>query len=209
MFRTTWLVFAGCSSPGTGEPDELNVANVIVAPPGVAERIDSVPVYGGTLEPVPALHGFAAADPEGNRLIKVVGHDATVIDLGDNARPFRVYVEETDVWVTLRGTGELVRVDLTTDTITWRAHVCTEPRGVARSQTDLLVVACADGPLVEVDDDGHIVRSILLDSDLRDVVPVAEVLSVSRFASASPAFPMRTRIASSLNSLTIASAIAW
>src|SRR5688572_14926829 len=176
------LVLSGCSPSEVGVV--VPVFEQVVAPPGVAEPITSVPVYGGTLEPVPALAGLVAADPPGDRLLRIVGNDSVAIDLGPNARPFRVHVEQTDVWVTLRGTGELVRVDLQAAKVTWRTHVCDEPRGVTRSPAGPLVVACADGPLVEVSDEGDIQRAVLLAPDLRDVVPSGGVLYVSRFASA-------------------------
>lgn len=149
-----------------------------------AERIESVPVYGGTMETAPGIGGVVAADPEGNRLLRLMGKEVIEIDLGDNARPFRVHVEGTRAWVTLRGTGELALIALDTGHIEWTTRVCLEPRGVARSPHGPLVVACAGGELVEVDDDGQLVRLAVLDVDLRDVVAADDVLLVSRFAAA-------------------------
>lgn len=149
-----------------------------------AERMASVPVFGGTLESAPAVGGLVAADPEGDRLLRAVGNEVAGLDLGDNARPFRVYVEDTQAWVTLRGTGELASVSLLTMELQWATRVCLDPRGVARSPTGPLVVACAGGELVEVGDDGAVQRFAVLDSDLRDVVVMDDRLFVSRFATA-------------------------
>ncbi len=153
--------------------------------PSIVEPIVSVPVYGGTVEAVDGV-GWVAADPPGDRLLVV--RDATIssLDLGSNARPFRILVEDGVARVTLRGTGELVSVDVAAEppAILWRSEVCAEPRGVARSPAGPLVVACAEGQLVEVADDGHVIRSVQLIEDLRDVVPVGDLLYVSRFASA-------------------------
>jgi hypothetical protein len=145
----------------------------------------SVPVFGGTLDSAPAIGALVAADPEGNRLLRLVGDQITaVVDLGDNARPFRIHVEGARSWVTLRGTGELASIDLDSAELEWRTRVCLEPRGVARSSNDRLLVACAGGELVELDDDGNVLRLAVIDSDLRDIVTTTDGLLVSRFATA-------------------------
>jgi len=172
------LALAGCSPI-----DRVDAAGTIEPFLPDAERIVSVPVYGGTMESAPDVGGFVAADPEGNRLLRIVGAAVAEVDLGDNARPFRVHVEGTRAWVTLRGTGEIASVALDTMTIEWRTRVCLEPRGVTRSPGGPLVVACAGGELVEVDDDGGLVRLAVLDADLRDVVALNGDLFVSRFAT--------------------------
>jgi hypothetical protein len=149
-----------------------------------AERIASVPVYGGTMESATAIGGVVAADPEGDRLLRLVGDTLTEIDLRDNARPFRLHVEDTRAWVTLRGTGEIAAIDLDTPRVEWTTRVCLEPRGVTRSPAGPIVVVCAGGEIVEVDDDGAVLRLDVLDSDLRDVVAAGDDLLVSRFVSA-------------------------
>jgi hypothetical protein len=144
----------------------------------------SVPVFGGTLESAPDIGGMVSADPEGNVLRRIVGTGISTLDLGPNARPFRIWVEGTTAWVTLRGTGELVNVDLGTMTEQWRTPVCGEVRGVTRSPLGPIVVACADGPIVEVGDDGEFLRAKFVATDLRDIVAAEGVLYVSRFTSA-------------------------
>jgi hypothetical protein len=148
--------------------------------------LESVPVWGGTLETAHAIDGYVAADPEGNRLFVGAGVELHTVDLGTNARPFRVLVEEDLAWVTLRGSGELAQVDLNDRAVDWRARVCDEPRGVAHPwATEPLYVACAGGEIVEVSLDGDVLRSVFVEPDLRDLVPVAgRRLYVSRFASA-------------------------
>src|SRR5688572_7853995 len=131
------LLAAGC----TDEESDASRKLELYLPD--TEPIVSVPVYGGTLEHVPDLGGLVAADPEGNRLLRIVGDQVSPIDLGADARPFRVYVEGAHAWVTLRGTGEVVAVDLGALVIDWRTRVCLEPRGIARSPTERLVVVCA------------------------------------------------------------------
>src|SRR5688572_26492793 len=174
-------ILGGC----TDTPDEPDDPAVPLEPylPG-ALRIDSVPVFGGTMESAPLVGGLVAADPEGDRVLRIVGEHVVAIDLGDNARPFRVHVEDASAWVTLRGTGELAAIALDTATVAWRTGVCPEPRGVTRSPSGALVVACAGGELVEVSDGGTIGRFTVLDSDLRDVVAFDDHLYVSRFATA-------------------------
>ena len=187
--RAGFVLLVGCATSDPLDRDEAVVQdddNDDAIEPYLpdAEPIRSVPVYGGTLESAPGIGGVVAADPEGNSLLRVVGDEVVAIDLGHNARPFRVLVEGTRAWVTLRGTGELAAIGLATSTVEWRSRICLEPRGVARSPAGPLVVACAGGELVELTDDGEILRLTIVDSDLRDVVAMWDDLLVSRFASA-------------------------
>jgi hypothetical protein len=168
---------------GCAEPEKVGETHALEPYLPETERIESVPVYGGTMETAPELGGFVAADPEGDRLVRVVGTEVVELDLGFNARPFRVHVDGVRAWVTLRGTGELASVALDTMTLLWKTRVCLEPRGVARVG-DATFVACAGGEIVEVDADGHLTRLAVIESDLRDVVPVDDTLFVSRFATA-------------------------
>src|SRR5688572_14853473 len=175
------------SVPPVHDPTETLTSYTPGGPlPSIVEPIESVPVYGGTIAPVEGV-GFVAADPPGNRLLVTrLGPVVSTFDLGFNARPFRILVEGTVAHVTLRGTGELVAVDVAAEppTLLWRSEVCAEPRGVARSPAGPLLVACAEGQLVEIADDGVIVRSVPAIEDLRDVLPVGDLLYVSRFATA-------------------------
>ncbi len=174
---------AGCAQPDAQQGNPSRDAPYVTIPEEQLMR--SVPVFGGTLESAPGIDGFISADPEGNRLVRIVGDAVTTLDLGSNARPFRIHVEDVTAWATLRGSGELVEVDLPTMQVTWRTRVCGEPRGVTRSQEGPLVVACADGPIAEVDDTtGELIRSRFVATDLRDIVAVGDELFVSRFTSA-------------------------
>lgn len=206
-----FLVVHGCTDEPLGERGvAFDDPPVLVPYLPEAEPLVSVPVFGGTLESAPAVGGFVAADPDGNRLLRVVGDEVVAIDLGDNARPFRVHVEDTRAWVTLRGTGELAAVALDTASVEWRTRLCLEPRGVARSPYGPLVVACAGGEIVEVGDDGGILRFVVLDADLRDVVAGDDVLLASRFATAGilEIDPDELVVTDSL-SLTGAAGVAW
>jgi hypothetical protein len=186
MLRPWLALCVGCAESGPSAWDEPGALDGAVIGPYLPdpEPIRSVPVYGGTLETAAGIGGVVAADPQGNRLLRVVGDEVVAIDLGENARPFRLHVEDTRAWVTLRGTGELASVALDSGGVTWRTRVCLEPRGVARSPSGPLVVACAGGELVEVSDDGELMRLVVLDPDLRDVAAFGDALVVSRFASA-------------------------
>ncbi len=188
------LVLGACAPDGVAPRDATDAADPTVGatgepavaflpPPFENPPMTSVPLLGGTLEAAPDIGGAVAADPEGNRLVILAADAAPLeVDLGGNARPFRVHVEGTDAYVTLRGTGDLARIDLLSGAIAWRTPVCPEPRGIDRaSATGELVVACAGGELVALDDDGRVLRGALLDPDLRDVVDSGGILYVSRF----------------------------
>ena len=207
-----WLWWVACTPPASdGDPTTVRLPDGTVTVPDTTtsptpgpvdttpefpvpdqfdpEPIASVPVYGGTMEEIPDLGSYVAADPPNNRLLVRVDDETfqgfEILDLGENARPFRILVEGDRAYVTLRGTGELVAANVRSPvSLTWRTQICREPRGVTRSPAGPLVVVCAEGLLVEVNDDGVVTRSAFVVEDLRDALPVGDLLYVSRFTSA-------------------------
>jgi hypothetical protein len=182
--RVHWLwMMAACGDRGEGDrraggdPGEVPIEPPVEVPP-------SVPLMGGTLEAVPALDAVVASLPERDQvvLLDMDGGDR-ITELPEGSVPFRLLVEEERVWVTLRGTGELALLEPASATVSWRVPVCAEPRGLDRIE-DSVLVACASGELVQVDDAGEVVRSELLMPDLRDVLLEDGALFVSRFRSA-------------------------
>lgn len=105
------------------------------------------------------------------------------VDAGDE--PGRI-VEGADqvVYVALRRSGELARIDLETGDVT-QAKVCAAPRGLAYEESiDALHVACAGGELLLTDADMTVTRNVYVDTDLRDVVLTQGKIVVSRFRAA-------------------------
>jgi hypothetical protein len=110
------------------------------------------------------------------------------IPLPPGSEPGRVVLEgTTTAHVALRGTGEVARVDLQAGTVA-RQVVCSHPRGIGLDEARaLLVVACLDGQLVELDAATHreVTRKTDLPNDLRDVIVGPRgVEAVTRFRSA-------------------------
>ncbi len=78
------------------------------------------------------------------------------------------------VHVALRSGGAVVTIDLGSGSIVRRTPVCAAPRGLAYdADQDQVHVACASGELVSLAAaDDTVVRTLVLDPDLRDVVVV-------------------------------------
>jgi hypothetical protein len=92
------------------------------------------------------------------------------------------------VHVALRRAGAVATIDLAAGTVVRRTPVCPAPRGLAYDASyDALTVACVGGELVTIAaEDGTLLRSVQLDPDLRDVVPLGYggFLAVSTFRKA-------------------------
>jgi hypothetical protein len=150
------------------------------------------PISGGTLLISKDGGTAVVAEPDRDRVyvIDVGGvelkHD---IALPAGSEPGRSVEDASGhVHLVLRGSGKLVSLDITSGKILATRDVCRYPRGVAVSDADRqLHVACAEGQLVTLSTDvseTEPVRSLMLDRDLRDVVPAKDGLWVSRFRSA-------------------------
>ena len=152
-----------------------------VAPPAVS---------GGTLRVLADGTTAVAADPDRDRIYVADLPSRTLklaIDLMAGDEPGRVIEDAAGrVHVALRHGGALLTFDPATGTILARRAVCPAPRGLTYDPaTDLVHVACHDGELVSLPaGGGAAVRTLQLDSDLRDVVVSGSDLLVSRFRAA-------------------------
>jgi cytochrome c553 len=147
-------------------------------------------VSGGTLRVLADGVTAVAADPDRDSVYVVDlpsrSLRATIaLSVGDE--PGRVIEDGAGrVHVALRHGGAVATIDALAGTLTDRRSVCAAPRGLAYDPTaDLIHVACRDGELVSLPAaGGTAVRTLVLDSDLRDVVVSGTELLVSRFRSA-------------------------
>jgi hypothetical protein len=170
---------------GFGLPTTPQVGNTHTAddaPPAIS---------GGTLRILPDGVTAIAADPDRDQVY--------VVDLQKRAVSFTVALQKGDepgrvtldaagrAHVALRHGGALVTIAPATGSIVERRDVCAAPRGVAYDPaTDLVHVACADGQLVSLSAGGGYggMRTVQLDSDLRDVIVDGNKLHVTRFRTA-------------------------
>lgn len=156
----------------------------------VAQALTTLPaISGGTLK-LSIDDAFAvASDPDRNRVsvVGLTGQDSSVkhiaLEAGDE--PGRVDIDAGRAYVALRGSGDLVTIDMARAEIISRTHVCSAPRGVAADPgAGLVHVACAEGRLVSLSlVDGSVQRDLQLNGDLRDVLVMPNGLHVSTFKS--------------------------
>ncbi len=172
--------FVGMSDAGT-HPDFGPVVTQAVAPP---------PISGGTLIITKDDAYAVASDPDRDQ-VHVVDLEAAMlartIALTAGDEPGRLAEDAAGrVHVALRRSGDLATIDVATGRIVARRRACSAPRGVAHDAVaDTILVACAGGELVTFPAaGGDAVRTVLVDSDLRDVVLVGRRVYVSRFRSA-------------------------
>lgn len=178
---TGLMALAGCEEVIDLDPIDSRAA--------VEADVRPRPISGGTL--VVASDGTAvAADPDRDVVYLVDVADRRLrhtVALQPGDEPGRV-VEGTErrVHVVLRGFGGMATVDRAQGTVLARRWLCPDPRGMAHdSSVGELVVACADGTLLRLDEATGAERSrTMLEPDLRDVVVVDGSAIVSRFRSA-------------------------
>jgi hypothetical protein len=187
--------FAACSPVVDDARPEVSAPEPLAGEPLAAESLApevvlhpapepaTVPLYGGTMERF-GVDGVVAADPAGDVVVFVDFERTIEIPTGRFTQPFRLLAEDGGVWVTLRGSGEVARVEPDAAAVVRRSWVCPEPRGLERIPDGPLVVACASGELVALDDQGRPERTVLLATDLRDVAYADDRLYVSRFRAA-------------------------
>ncbi len=147
------------------------------------------PISGGTLTIAPDGNTAIAADPDRDRIYVVdlaaraVKYD---IQVGADSEPGRVAVDANNkAHVALRRGGSVVTIDLANGNKT-EQKICAAPRGIAYAKdTDTIHVACAEGLLVSIPQNGGAVSRVALDRDLRDVmVTKSGNILVSRFRTA-------------------------
>src|SRR5262245_1525442 len=150
-------------------------------------------IFNDTREPVklakkpPALQGgtllalrkggaafVADADRDRVLLIDLTTREVKAdLPLGSGAEPGRAVEDAAGlVHVVLRGTGEVATIDVGSSELIARRAVCAAPRGIAlHPQRPALVVACAEGSLVELPTaGGDATSAVSVDADLRDIV---------------------------------------
>jgi hypothetical protein len=205
------VALSGCNSFDAPGPEEGEPVLVIPVDKREAQASPTrVPaISGGTLLITADGRYAVASDPDRDRVsivdlssFSVVGNVA--LEPGDE--PGRA-VEDAQkrVHVALRRGGALVTIDPSSAAIVERRAVCKSPRGVAfEPSTALLHVACSEGKLVSLPaSGGAAVRSLTLDTDLRDVLVRGNELWVTRFKSAEV-----LRLAASTGAVTQRSSLA-
>jgi hypothetical protein len=150
------------------------------------------PISGGTLAISPDGAYAIAADPDRDRVSVVslslpTGASVRQIELEQGSEPGRV-VAGTDgrAYVALRGSGELLTIDVRSAAVMARTRACAAPRGMALTpDQSRIYLACAEGRLLTLDTgDQSVVRDLHVRGDLRDVlVDSAGHVRVSTFKS--------------------------
>lgn len=143
----------------------------------------TVPVYGGTLATV---DGFVVVADPGWDQVKVIAEgklSEQTVSLSVGTQPFRVVIDDDTAFVTLRGSGEVVAIDLVTATVVAQGAACAEPRGIDVDGEEVFI-ACANGELVQLTRSLDLVQRQRIDTDLRDVVVNGDEIWLSRFRDA-------------------------
>ena len=164
-----------------GAPDFGTTTTQGVSPP---------PISGGTL--LVSHDGKKAIAADSDRdLVTFVDLASAVVQaqskLSRGDEPGRL-VEDNggNVYVALRGSGELATFSLASGQLLERRPVCAQPRGVAYDGTlDQIVVVCATGELVTFPTGlGPALQTVVVEPDLRDVVVEGASLFISKFRTA-------------------------
>lgn len=133
------------------------------------------PISGGSLAISPDGQHVAAADPDRDAvyLLELPAGELQKMTLSAGSEPGRVVFDDAGgVHVALRGSGKLVRIELSTASVGIETPLCEHPRGLAfDAESKLVVASCMDGELVELDAVSHRESArTTLPHDLRDVV---------------------------------------
>ena len=176
-------------SPGPGFP-----GSTTFAPPqfGTTVTLEAAPpaINGGTLLVLHDGHTAMASDPDRDRvsIVDLVARTVkATVPLSPGDEPGRLVEDAAGrVHVVLRRGGAVISLQPPAFTVSDHQAVCPAPRGLAYdAKADRVHVACAGGELVSLPAAGGApVRSLTLDSDLRDVVVDGDGLLISRFRSA-------------------------
>jgi hypothetical protein len=158
--------------------------------PTVTASAAPPPISGGTLLVTHDGRFAIAADPDRDvvyvvNLSTLAVSSTVVLEPGDE--PGRLAEDGAGrIHVALRGDGALVTLDPVAGTVITRRQVCPAPRGVAWDESsDLVWVACATGELIALPSAGGAARrTVILERDLRDVIPSDGSLAVTTFRSA-------------------------
>jgi hypothetical protein len=185
------ILGSGCNS--LDEPGVEGDSKVVIPTDarGVVQTLKTLPsISGGTLAVSSDGARAVVADPDRDRvsIVFLAAPDSvTNIALQPGDEPGRVAIDGARAFVALRGSGNLITLDMNTGSVLSRTRVCAAPRGVAVDPSASLVhVACAEGRLVSLNLAGDtVVRDVRLDGDLRDVLVMRDGsgLRVSTFKS--------------------------
>jgi len=194
--RTVAAVVSGllvslCAACNSLDKPGVDAESKVVIPTDtrpVSEALHTLPpISGGTLKLTDDDAFAVVSDPDRDRVSIVSLAPATetvthiALDPGDE--PGRVDTASGRAYVALRGSGDVLVIDLTTASVISRTHVCAAPRGLAaETGTGMVHVACAEGRLVSLNLAGdEVVRDVQLDGDLRDVLVTPAGLRVTTF----------------------------
>ncbi len=176
-----WLALAGGLSLACAvnvSPPELPVVTLEEAPP---------PIAGGTLAALRDGRTAVVADPDRDA-IYVVDLDRGALtrrfEVEPGSEPGRI-AEDTlgRAHVLLRRGGALLTF-APADPEPRRTPLCAAPRGIDAAGDGSLIVACADGALLEVDRSLAVHPLALLPPGLRDVAVLGDVILVTHLRSA-------------------------
>jgi hypothetical protein len=186
----TASLLAACNSLDARGVDGNSKVVIPTDTRATTQALQTLPaISGGTLK-LSSDDAFAVvSDPDRDR-VSVVGltaEDSSVkhIALQKGDEPGRVDIDSGRAYVALRGSGDLITIDIARGELLSRTHVCAAPRGVAvEPQTGMVHVACAEGRLVSVSlVDESVQRDLRFNGDLRDVLVTKGGLHVSTFKS--------------------------
>jgi mono/diheme cytochrome c family protein len=186
------VAMSACNSfdaPTTVDPNEPRLVIPVDERPATTSTVKPVPISGGTLSVLADGSAAIVADPDRDSvsIVDLTTQVVRTIALQAGDEPGRS-VEDGNkrVHVALRGSGAIAVIDTVSATLLERRAVCKAPRGLAyQPSTSQIHVACSEGKLVSLSAaDGSMVRTLTLDTDLRDVLVRGTELLVTRFKSA-------------------------
>jgi hypothetical protein len=180
------LVVLGAAALSACSGDDASPAAIPPPTPLSAPR-PPPPISGGTLLVAGDNTTAVVSDPDRDRIVLAdLGSKSVLADIALDAsdEPGRIVEGPAGrVHVALRRGGDVVTIDLASKKIIRRTEVCPAPRGMAYVNGSVHV-ACAGGELVTLSaDSGAVLRSLVLPSDLRDIVVQGDHLLVSQFRS--------------------------
>ncbi len=178
---------SGESGLGTGAPGAQTQTVYPALSLATDVQDEALPLSNATLAVSDDGATFVATDADRNRIHlvqSVAPFTLRTVELEPHDAPGRVVVGSGRAFVSSRRKPVVFELALQSGEVK-RHAVCGSPQGLAIDSQGLLQVACRDGTLLSLDPvSGETVRTLHLDDDLRDVVPLGAGLVVSRFRSA-------------------------
>jgi DNA-binding beta-propeller fold protein YncE len=143
---------------------------------------------GGTLLLAEQGRLAVISDPDADRLWLVDLQPAAVrakVSVPQGSHPGRMALDDAgDVYVVLRGMGQVAKLSTLTKQLVLTRDVCADPRGITwDAKAQVMRVACASGDLAELPVQGPAMVSHL-QADLRDVLVTADGPMVTTFRQA-------------------------